>query len=659
MFKLKEMKRNKEYRRIKQNILTNGFIILLFISLIIISIQYMQTNSNNHHTNTRHLLQTPSTTKTYEIEGADYPPDAFTKEQLQSGAFILHIIGLFYMFLAIAIVCDEFFVPAIEEIVEALNLAPDVAGATFMAAGGSAPELFTSFFGTFVSKSSVGFGTIVGSAVFNVLFVIGCCAIFSSGDLVLTWYPFARDSCYYCISLCILAGFFYGNSIEWWEATILFLLYIGYVILMVNNAKLYSWIDRKVIKTPERERAKTEAEQLAPPQSIQTFSVSLFKMMTADADISQIAGIHMVAAIKGGVRATFRQVDTDQSGFIDKEELRSVLQKLGGEVTDEEVDKCYKELDENDDGKIDFDEFSRWYLKSENRIESDVQQLFNKFDHDNNGYIEIDELENLVVACQGENTEPDPNEVENARKILDENNDGKISKDEFMNWYKSSKFFEAQKKRRDTMVEQEAAEEEEGISLKFPESIKGRIMYIISAPIMYTLYYTTPDVRKPRWKSWWPLGFLMSIIWLGVYSYFMVWWATVVGRILGIPDAIMGLTILAAGTSVPDLITSVLVAKQGRGDMAVSSSIGSNIFDILVGLPIPWLLYSIYKGGNPVVVNADGLEISVLILLGMLVAIVIIIKLCDWTMTKTLGIIMMVLYVGFVAQDLARADWSC
>ena len=52
---------------------------------------------------------------------------------------------------------------------------------------------------------------------------------------------------------------------------------------------------------------------------------------------------------------------------------------------------------------------------------------------------------------------------------------------------------------------------------------------------------------------------------------------------LGIPATVMGLTFLAAGTSVPDLITSVIVAKQGHGDMAVSSSIGSNIFDVCVG----------------------------------------------------------------------------
>ena len=52
---------------------------------------------------------------------------------------------------------------------------------------------------------------------------------------------------------------------------------------------------------------------------------------------------------------------------------------------------------------------------------------------------------------------------------------------------------------------------------------------------------------------------------------------------MGISEEIMGLTILAAGTSIPDLITSVIVARKGLGDMAVSSSVGSNIFDITIG----------------------------------------------------------------------------
>ena len=52
----------------------------------------------------------------------------------------------------------------------------------------------------------------------------------------------------------------------------------------------------------------------------------------------------------------------------------------------------------------------------------------------------------------------------------------------------------------------------------------------------------------------------------------------------------MGVTVLAAGTSVPDAIGSLLVARDGQGDMAVSNAIGSNVFDILLGLGLPWTL---------------------------------------------------------------------
>lgn len=81
------------------------------------------------------------------------------------GMVVPYLALLLYLFVALAIVCDEYFVPAIDEITEAFGITPDVAGATLMAAGGSAPELATSFMGVFVSKSDVGFSTIVGSAV--------------------------------------------------------------------------------------------------------------------------------------------------------------------------------------------------------------------------------------------------------------------------------------------------------------------------------------------------------------------------------------------------------------------------------------------------------------------------------------------------------------
>ena len=122
----------------------------------------------------------PASRKLLRLSQAD--KEYFTEEELRSGWIVLHILGVAYIFLALAIVCDEYFVPALDVLVETLQVSPDVAGATFMAAGGSAPELFTSLIGTF-TQSAVGFGTIVGSAVFNVLFVIGMCAVFSKETL--------------------------------------------------------------------------------------------------------------------------------------------------------------------------------------------------------------------------------------------------------------------------------------------------------------------------------------------------------------------------------------------------------------------------------------------------------------------------------------------
>ena len=114
----------------------------------------------------------------------------------------------------------------------------------------------------------------------------------------------------------------------------------------------------------------------------------------------------------------------------------------------------------------------------------------------------------------------------------------------------------------------------------------------------------------------------------------------------------MGLTFLAAGTSIPDLLSSVIVARQGLGDMAVSSSIGSNIFDVLVGLPVPWLIYTL-ANGEAITVGANGLVSNVLLLCAMLLAVIVTIAVCKWRMSRGLAIVMFVLYFLFVLQAMA------
>ena len=59
---------------------------------------------------------------------------------------------------------------------------------------------------------------------------------------------------------------------------------------------------------------------------------------------------------------------------------------------------------------------------------------------------------------------------------------------------------------------------------------------------------------------------------------------------LGIDMGPLGLTFVAGGTSFPDFLASMLVAKKGLADMAVSNAFGSNIFDVLLGLGWPWMM---------------------------------------------------------------------
>ncbi|GJQ78448.1 hypothetical protein Trydic_g11567 [Trypoxylus dichotomus] len=198
----------------------------------------------------------------------------------------------------------------------------------------------------------------------------------------------------------------------------------------------------------------------------------------------------------------------------------------------------------------------------------------------------------------------------------------------------------------------EAEEEQpEALDMSWPSGARKRITYVLLAPIVFPLWLTLPDTRSPRGKKFFPITFLGSIMWIAAYSYLMVWWANMVGETVRIPPEVMGLTFLAAGTSIPDLITSVIVARKGFGDMAVSSSVGSNIFDVTVGLPVPWLLYGIIYS-KPVEVNSVGMVCSITILFMMLLFVVMSIACFRWKMNKGLGFTMFMLYFVFVAVSL-------
>ena len=192
------------------------------------------------------------TTRGRELSGGGCPE--FLTEQ-SGGHVTMYIIVTVYMFLGLAIVCDDFFTPALEKISEKLSLSPDVAGATFLAAGSSAPEFFTSLGDTFSTGNSVGVGTIVGSAMFNILVIVAMAAAAAKGELKIDWRPVVRDCSFYSLSILTMIIFFQDGRIYWWEGLIMVAIYFLYILFMTQNEKIFKMCEKKkVLPAPGDEK---------------------------------------------------------------------------------------------------------------------------------------------------------------------------------------------------------------------------------------------------------------------------------------------------------------------------------------------------------------------------------------------------------------------
>lgn len=115
---------------------------------------------------------------------------------------------------------------------------------------------------------------------------------------------------------------------------------------------------------------------------------------------------------------------------------------------------------------------------------------------------------------------------------------------------------------------------------------------------------------------------------------------------LGISETLVGLTIVSIGTSLPELVTSIVAAKKGETDIALGNVIGSNIFNILFVLGISSTL-------SPILVNSQSL-IDVLILLGITI-ICYIFTIYNQRIGRTKGIIMTLTYLIFMIYIIIRA----
>jgi Ca2+/Na+ antiporter len=663
------------------------------------------------------------TCREYDTHKAEEVVDELEEEAVEIGEFLFHFAIMFYMCLALALVCEDFFVAALEIIIEKLKLPPDVAGATFMAAGSSSPELFVATVAVFAVGDAghrcalmnpqgetefalpcdtpeeslgwltdpdargaggdvatsiddacslidshllgqkiyidegVGVGAVVGSTMFNTLCIIGGSAIVSGKISKLDWRIIMRDGTTYMISIFVLAWVLNMPTME--DRPVLAFFSKGSE--SCNEIELTEeavqtltdahWGDRQPID--DAHRLQPIPQTYCEPKVYGTNEDPLARIESRETFI--LLGLYtayiIVCAIFGRIMDKFCPAygASNSIGFAE----------MGAATT------SFDAQDKTNRPSIDGFEAYKKNRQLQNRRTVVARQLVGAVLR---GEATYEELTGSAQQTTGDGYSADVSEG-----LATGSASGAHAKD-----LMDSSLFDAAVTNIDDVQGEargsvsgadSAGDAEHGTHADSHEEHvhniwavptgKAKVFWAVSFPLMVAFTYTIPDPNRGfpcvgiKFKHWYIITFCMAIAWMGLLVEVMVEHAIeAFHEALGVDMGPLGLTFVAAGTSFPDFLASMLVAKKGLADMAVSNAFGSNIFDVLLGLGWPWMMQTaiVDPGAVLYVGSMSFLNDSFSLLIGSYFIWLFVLSCVKWNLAPLMGVVMCACYVMWAAS---------
>lgn len=156
------------------------------------------------------------------------------------------------------------------------------------------------------------------------------------------------------------------------------------------------------------------------------------------------------------------------------------------------------------------------------------------------------------------------------------------------------------------------------------------------------------EIEKPKFK----LGISILLIIIGLVgviggSELVVNSASTIAEAIGVSDRIIALTVVAFGTSLPELVTTITAAKRGENDLLVGNIIGSNIFNICIVLGLPALIFGNVVPATPnstIELIGQYLDIS---MVGISAILLFIFAKTNKKITRSEGVIMLITFIAY------------
>ncbi len=182
-------------------------------------------------------------------------------------------------------------------------------------------------------------------------------------------------------------------------------------------------------------------------------------------------------------------------------------------------------------------------------------------------------------------------------------------------------------------------------------SVAGFVMIVVLLSYIFMQYFVNknndfdaeeiPDVSFKSDKSAY-LTLFLGMVCIAVGAEFLVKGAKVSAGLIGVPESVIALSIIAFGTSLPELSTSLIASRKGQYDMVIGNIIGSNVFNILMIIGFSSLAKPIFTSDfSPQILSFD---IWITLLVGLLFTLI----LCIFgRINRLTGILFFLLYIAY------------
>lgn len=495
----------------------------------------------------------------------------------------VYILVLIYCCFGLAVVCDVYFVPALQKLSITYDLPPDIAGSTLMALGASVPELFASLIGVFVTEDDIGTGSIIGSSCFNLIAVPAACAFVAAASfsrkLKLKPMPVTRNSAFYAVTILVLLLIIKDNKVDIPESIILLLFFVMYMAFMIFSAKYERAKRDSQRQSSYKDSCNSSADSAISPDSYKSsdYSIKTRKINLKTDDDKFSYGTRQSQNYYFAIKQP-----TDIYSYISSKPMKNLYasdRQLNEKTPLASAASCNTGLNGYTyDGYSSVESLNLYQQQQQQQHQFPLWAARNELDKDtrhqlthtgNNQQLSSASVRlNLGIA------------IKNSTCLLKSVDDVVVAVDDNFAAHERRDMDDSSSKIRNPS-DQTADDHKES------NWVSSKWILIPMFPLTLSMKMLMPGKLRSTFCTIWT--FVISMFIIGGLTYISVWMVHSLSQFLGIPEAVAGMTILSWGTGVPELIASiVLIRKTAEADMAISNTIGSNVIDVSFCLSLPW-----------------------------------------------------------------------